>query len=132
MCDKNAEKDSSSRNNRINQQPYHPFSPLPASHIFGFGLLVGSQCRFLELLDEGQQVCLIFQPELLVDDVQVPHRVHLALHVCHVIVIKRPCRAQDAVQSEQSAVSDGPAVIICVWHDLTGIIGRNDIPCGMT
>ena len=71
------------------------------THVFGLGLFVGAQRGLLELIDVGQQVGLVLQSQLLVDDVQVPHRVHLALHVRNVIIVERTCRRADTVDEAE-------------------------------
>lgn len=43
------------------------------------------------------QPLLVLQPQLAVYDVQVLHRVHAVLHVCHVWVVKRAAHVVNAI-----------------------------------
>ena len=62
------------------------------THIFWFQLLVSTtQYGSLQLLQVTAQVLLIFQSQFLVDNVQVPDRIHLTFNVGHIFVLERPC-----------------------------------------
>ena len=62
------------------------------THIFWLQFLVSTpQYGSLQLLQVGAQILLVFQPQFLVDNVQVPDRIHLTLNVGHIFVLERSC-----------------------------------------
>jgi hypothetical protein len=68
---------------------------LRRTHIFRLEFLVSAaENSSLQLLQVCTQVLLVLKPQLLVDDLQVPDGVHLALHMRHVLVLKRSCGTQ--------------------------------------
>ena len=60
------------------------------THIFGLELLLAPLILLGELVVDLVEGLLVLQPQLLVDDVQVPHRVHLPLHVRYLLVLEGP------------------------------------------
>ena len=60
------------------------------THVFGLELLLAPLVLLGELVVDLVEGLLVLQPQLLVDDVQVPHRVHLPLHVRYLLVLEGP------------------------------------------
>lgn len=62
------------------------------THVFGFEFLVSAPhgC-FLQLVYDWPDHLLVLHPELLVNDLNVPHRVHTALHVDDIFILKGSC-----------------------------------------
>lgn len=62
------------------------------THIFWFEFLVAaSNGRFLQLVNNGADHLLIFQSQLLVDDLHVPHWVNCSLNMDDILILKCTC-----------------------------------------
>lgn len=62
------------------------------THVFRLELLVvSSNNKFLQFLEMAVQEFDVLQPQLLANDLEIPHGVHVSLYVSNVVVIERSC-----------------------------------------
>lgn len=74
------------------------------THVFWFEFLVtASNGRLLQLVNNRTDHLLILQPQLLVDDLHIPHRVHSPLNMDDILILKSTC--SDRTQTRRAGVS---------------------------
>ena len=60
------------------------------TYVFGLELLLAPLVLLSELVIDLHEELLVLQPQLLVDDVQIPHWVNLSLNVRYLLVLEGP------------------------------------------
>lgn len=71
------------------------------THIFWFEFLVtASNGRLLQLVNNRADHLLILQPQLLVDDLHIPHWVHCTLNMDDILILKSTCSDRTQTQRE--------------------------------
>lgn len=79
------------------------------THVFWFEFLVAaSNGRLLQLVNNGADHLLVLQPQLFMDDLHIPHRVHRPLHVDDIFVLESTC-------SDKGTQDGGGRGRVSVW-----------------
>lgn len=74
------------------------------THVFWFEFLVtASNGRLLQLVNNRADHLLILQPQLLVDDLHIPHRVHRPLNIDDILILKSTCSAR--IQTHRECIT---------------------------
>ncbi len=73
------------------------------THVFWFEFLVtASNGRLLQLVNNRADHLLILQPQLLVDDLHIPHWVHCSLYMDDILILKGTC--SDGTQAHRERI----------------------------
>lgn len=74
------------------------------THVFWFEFLVTtSNGSLLQLVNNRADHLLILQPQLLMDDLHIPHGVHCSLNMDDILIVK--CTCSDGIQTQAEKAS---------------------------